>query len=253
MRDSAARLTAHLDRMCSEYVEHLECDSQFCLRRRKTLDLQIKVLDGRLIFCARPELFYNIIIAFYRTRLMSREIGEKHGISSECVRTILSRMNACARELGYAAPQKIAASPEVRRMRKAQLEAYRAARVEERRIRAEQQEASRQYRISAAASKPRAAEIAAPTKSRPRHNDGLTTRLRWKRDGKCQRCGKQRDRKDRQNCGSCRKYSADYEKKKAPRLVRDKSERARVPKEVWRAHLSAALKAFWQSKKKPAS
>lgn len=186
MRDSAALLTAQLDRMCGEYVAHLECSAAWCLRRRRVLDLQIKVLDGRLIFCAQPELFYNIIIAFYRTRLMSREIGEKFGISKECVRTILSRMNSRARALGYAAPKKVVASPEVRRMRKQMAAAYRAARAEEKRIRAEQQEASRRWRMNAAASKPRVEKRVAET---PKKYFKGRTRERWMHEGKCVGCG----------------------------------------------------------------
>ncbi len=186
MKDSTARLAENLDRMCSEYVEHLECDSPWCRRRRKVLDMQIKMLDGRLIFCARPDLFYSVVIGFYRTRLTSPEIGDKHGISKECVRKILSRMNASARKLGYDAPKKVVSSPEVRRMRKLQRESCRAARAEERRIRAERAEAARQYRMNAAAAKPRAEKRVAAT---PKKYFKGRTRERWMHEGKCVGCG----------------------------------------------------------------
>ncbi len=217
MKDSSARLTAQLDRMCGEYVAHLECDSPWCLRRRQVLDLQIKVLDGRLIFCARPDLFYSVVIGFYRTRLTSPEIGDKHGISKECVRKILSRMNASARKLGYDAPKKVVASPEVRRMRKLQRESARAARREERRIRAEQQEAARQYRMTVTR-KPSADKPLADAAKRYLKGP---TRARWAMEGRCTRCGKTKDRTDRVNCKLCRQLNAEYmrrrEDKKAAR------------------------------------
>jgi hypothetical protein len=151
MKDSSSHLAAQVDRHCAEYVAHLECNSPWCLRRRKALDLQIKVVDGQLVTYSKPSIFYEIVVDYYRTRLLSREIGEQHGVSREAVRTILSRMCGVARELGFESAQMVPASPEVRRMRALQREAYRAARAEERRVRAERKAASRQYLMSAAA------------------------------------------------------------------------------------------------------
>lgn len=47
---------------------------------------------------------------------------------------------------------------------------------------------------------------------RRKYNDGLTTRQRWEKEGRCIRCGKAKQREDRKNCDACRKLTAEYQR-----------------------------------------
>jgi hypothetical protein len=88
-------------------------------------------------------------------------------------------------------------------------EALRLQRVTEREaVRAEAAEREAQR---LAQQKAHAAKLArAPKVPRRKYTDGLTTRQRWEKAGRCVRCGKQKERADRKYCNACRRLAADY-------------------------------------------
>jgi multidrug efflux pump subunit AcrA (membrane-fusion protein) len=115
-----------------------------------------------------------------------------------------------------------------------------AARIEALRLqRAAQQEAARAKAEERRRQLKQRAEGDVSTK---RYNDGLTTRQRWIRDGKCPRCGKVRDREDRRYCTACLALFIVANRKRM-------RSRGPVPKEVWIANLRAASKAAWARRK----
>jgi hypothetical protein len=132
----------------------------------------------------------------------------------------------------------------------ASIQARRLQRVaEQEAVRAEA--AEREAKILAAAA-PKTLEVRHKAVSgkhgrRRKYSDGLACRQRWERDGKCKRCGKAKERFDRKNCNACLKTAQEY---LAQRYAIAKALRVPVPKEVWRANLSAAQRAAWARRKK---
>ncbi len=252
LRERTSQMTVVLGRLCAEYTEHYACTTSFCVARRATLATLISGLDKQLLLASHPDIFYDVVVCYYRQRENSHQIAEHLGwLTPQGVRQIIRRMNIIASRLGYAVEFIPKPTPEQRAVRKAERERVRAARIEmnrertERRRIAAEQEEKRRAEIAAAPKVARTvinitAERMRRMRGRPsgwrKYSDGLGTRQRWVRDGKCNQCGgKHGARRDgKRMCAFC---SDRFAKRTAVRLARAKAERAlhRVPKEVWRS------------------
>ena len=133
MKERRAAKIRVLENLCAEFVS---CNDD---KRRRILQIQISALDRRLQLEDRPDVFYNVVVDYYRTRMDSVAVAEKNGMTPWGVRQILFRMNKVAKALGYdvmvtcsrirrSAEQVKAEHDRKRELRQAEREARRAER-----------------------------------------------------------------------------------------------------------------------------
>lgn len=91
-RDARVRV---LDGLCNQFVSCTDPE------RRKALTVQIKNLDRVIQLIGRPDVFYELVVAYHRERLDSVGVAERCGLSPWGVRALLYRMNKAASGLGY--------------------------------------------------------------------------------------------------------------------------------------------------------
>jgi hypothetical protein len=123
-----------IERLCNEFV--VTADPH----RRRVLQTEIQNLDKQIILSARADVFFDLIVAYYRERLSSVDCAARTGLSPWGCRALLHRMNKCAKALGYRVeiseprprptPEQIAWAKEQRRLAHAErTEAKRNARL----------------------------------------------------------------------------------------------------------------------------
>jgi hypothetical protein len=84
-----------LDGLCNEFVSCTDPD------RRKLLTVEIQNLDRVIQLIGRPDVFLEVVTAYYREHLDSVGVAKRCGLSPWGVRGLLHRMNETAASLGY--------------------------------------------------------------------------------------------------------------------------------------------------------
>lgn len=226
----------------------------------------------------------GVVYSYYREGLNSVAVAESLGISSPGVRQLLFRIWQVAKKLGYAvepfrlqknsttvfrdestgeiiegvrpkrAKDALASAAAIRkaddRWSAENLAAYRANKV------AVEKPPARAVTPAIEASRAERAEFVERYRTqnvpKPPREKSEPTRARWRRLGLCSACGKAKE-PEYKSCPACREKNRV---RQLPRLAASKAERhARglVPKEVWKANLSASQKAAWARKKAAAA
>ena len=182
-----------IESLCNEFVS---CTDP---ARRKTLTTEITNLDRVVQLIGRPDVFYEVVVAYHCEHLDSVGVAERCGLSPWGVRALLYRMNKVASSLGYTvefSKPRPKPTPEQVAWAKLQRRLARAERLEVRRNRKllgkaarDAEKLERRKRALAASPKSRAERIAA---------------------GLCSACGKTRDDDDYKLCGRCRERNRDW-------------------------------------------
>jgi len=204
LKKQTASLTVIIGRLCNEFVVTTDP------ARRKILQTQIQNIDRRLILASRPDVFYEIVVGYYRQRLSSPELAGQLGgvVSPWGIRALLHRMNVYAKRLGYAVevheppPRQLYPSEQARKNARSE---RRAARDAERAAKRNARFLAKVARDAERLEKKRAAQAA-----KPKRILLGPTRERWKKEGKCTSCGGDRDRADRLFCEACRAQAKIY-------------------------------------------
>jgi len=192
-----------LDRLCAEYCDLKNNDGDSA--RIASLDSEIRGLDCQIIINRSPaKVLASIIYGYYREGKDSVAVGCAVGLYPATVRQILFRLWETARQLGFPPParsqQRKDASEE---NRPHLLAARRAARLRlemERRVARTVRKAQRD--------KERAEREAAAHIKKTTPPKG-PTRVRWRREGKCVGCGKEKS-PSFVYCASCRERQRAY-------------------------------------------
>jgi hypothetical protein len=173
LKNRATALTVVNDRLCAEYVA---CQDS---ARRKVLQTAISGYDRAIQLCSRPDVFYSVVVDYYRLRLNSVGVAERNGMSPSGVRQLLQRMNMLALSLGH-----VVECSERARVEVAEREANCIARAARRKQPAKAKQPAKCPRVPL-----------------------VHIELRRERAGLCKRCGRQKDT-GYKRCRACRDKDA---------------------------------------------
>ena len=205
-----------VDGLCAEYVQSTDA------ARRSLLESEIQGLDTQIRINRDPaKVVAGVIYFYYREGLESTQVAAELGFLSPWVRQLLYRIMKIAMGLGLESPESITcqrrdiAEERVKRdvEKQATRDAERAARIaarEEHKAQRDQEKAERHAEM-VAVPEHLAAKVTVPKPPRVKLEP---TRVRWRREGKCVGCGKEKPSK-KVYCETCLAQQRAYNKRRA--------------------------------------